>query len=431
MASVGTQKKDCNICYESFTNKQLVTCCSCSFEACKNCVKTQIELTKNASCMNCKCTFTKKFLTENVGVTFVKTTWKKIEEDVLIEREREQLTATQPLVAWEKEYRRQKSRLRFGERMTISERPTESNNANIKDFFPCPNNACRGFIEPGARTCSVCNSNVCRLCREAISGDPSLHVCNPDTLSTISMLREDSRPCPKCAALINRSFGCNHMFCTHCRTHFDWESGKILTLSTNGHYNHLESFARNLVVRGQQRDNNSSTTNNNNEQQQEEECQAEVILREFPRSQLSNISEIPSDVLRILYDDLDIIRFTADSMYNEATLNLQLLNTLTNLRVAFLMNDIDESAWKSKVYSMNKNFQYRLHCARVFHLYIQNIYMFQHRLRDGHVIDPIEIRNLIELTNESFRGLAEEYNSNVVIHLRNINDPITAPALIR
>jgi hypothetical protein len=427
MASVGSQKKDCNICYETFTNKQIVTCCLCSFEACKNCVKTQIELTKNASCMNCKCTFTKKFLTENVGVTFVKTTWKKIEEDVLIEREREQLTATQPLVTWEKEFRRQKSRIRFGERMTIPERPTESSNANIKDFFPCPNNSCRGFIEPGAKTCSVCSSNVCRLCRE-ISSDPSTHVCNPDTLMTISMLREDSRPCPKCAAMINRSFGCNHMHCTHCRTHFDWESGKILTISTNGHYSNLQSFARNLVVRGQNQ-HNESTTNNNEQQQEDEECR-EVNLREIPRNQLRQ--EIPSDVLRILYDDLEIIRFAADSMYNEATLNLQLMNTLTNLRVAFLMNDIDESVWKSKVYSTNKNFQYRLHCARVFHLYIQNIYMFQHRLHEStDLVDVIEIRNLIELTNESFRGLAEEYNSNVVIHLRNINDPITVPALTR
>lgn len=426
-------KKDCNICCETFTSKFIITCDACSFEACKKCVKTQIELTKEAACMNCKCTFTKKFLETNVGVTFVKTTWRKIEEDLLIEHERTQLTSTQPLVAWEKEYRRQKSRVRFGERIRIPERPTESSTVNIKDFFPCPNNDCRGFIEPGATTCSVCNSKVCRMCRE-VSSDPSTHTCNPDTLMTIATLREDSRPCPKCAAMINRSFGCNHMFCTHCRTHFDWESGKILTLSTNGHYNHLESFARNLVTRenGQrQRDESDLSTTN----QEDTPCQQqgrEVILREIPRHSLNNISQVPPDVLRILYDDLDVIRFTADHFYNEATLNLMLKNMLTNFRVSFLMNDIDEAEWRSRVYSWNKNFEYRIHCARVFHLYIQNIFTFQHRIHnEGIVVDPIEIRNLIELTNGSFESLAEEYKSKVVLRIRNITDPVSTVALRR
>jgi hypothetical protein len=420
-------KKDCNICYESVTQKQIVTCNACSFEACKNCVKTQIELTKEAACMNCKCTFTKKFLETNVGVTFVKTTWKKIEEDILIEHERSQLTSTQSLVAWEKEYRRQKSRVRFGERIRIPERPTESSTANIKDFFPCPNNDCRGFIEPGATTCSVCNSKVCRRCRE-VSLDTSTHVCNPDTLMTIAAIREDSRSCPKCAAMINRSFGCNHMFCTHCRTHFDWESGKVLTLSTNGHYNHLQSFARNLVTRDQQQQRDDSTTN-----EQQQQCQEQdVILREIPRHVLNNMSQVPSDILRILYDDLDVIRFTADNFYNEATLNIMLKNTLTNFRVSFLMNDINEAEWKSKVYSTNKNFEYRIHCARVLHLYIQNIYSFQHRIHnDSFVVDSVELCNFIELTNESFRSLAEEYKSNVVIRLRNINDPVSTVAIRR
>jgi hypothetical protein len=375
--------------------------------------------------MNCKITFTKKFLVDSVGVTYVKTTWKKIEEDRLLEHEREQLTSTQPLVNWEKEFRRQKSRLRFGERMTIPERPTESSYKNIKDFFPCPNNSCRGFIEPGVSNCSVCNSKVCRTCREIMSSSQT-HICNLDTIQTLSMLRQDSRPCPKCAAVINRSSGCNHMFCTQCRTHFDWETGNILKQSTNGHYNHLESYARNLVTRNVESESSDTTTN---QEQQREECSAvrqiskETLLRRNPN--------IPEKILRVLYDDYEIIQFAADSFYNEGSLNMQLSNTLTNLRVSYLMNDIDEAVWKSRVYSVNKSFEYRLHCSQVFQLYSQGIFHFQHRLYELSEIPETEFENFIQVVNRSFTSLADEYNSNVTIHLKNINDPDSIPAIIR
>ncbi len=419
-------KIDCNICCESFTPKQIVTCCSCQFQSCKTCVKTQIEHTKEAACMNCKITFTKKFLTDSIGVTYVKTTWKKIEEDRLLEHEREQLTSTQPLVNWEKEFRRQKSRLRFGERMTISERPTESSNKNIKDFFPCPNNSCRGFIEPGVSNCSVCNSKVCRTCRE-LTSTTETHLCNLDTIQTLSMLRQDSRSCPKCAAVINRSSGCNHMFCTQCRTHFDWETGNILKQSTNGHYNHLESYARNLVTRNV--DSESSDTTTNQQRQQQDDCSQ---IRQIPADTLlRKNSDIPEKILRVLYDDYEIIRFAADSFYDEGSLNMQLSNTLTNLRVSYLMNDIDEATWKSRVYSVNKSFEYRLHCSQVFQLYTQGIFQFQHRLYDLTHVSESEIENFIQVVNRSFASLADEYNSNVSIQIKKLHDPESIPAIIR
>jgi hypothetical protein len=51
------------------------------------------------------------------------------------------------------------------------------------------------------------------------------------------MLEKDSRPCPKCAALIFKIDGCDLMWCTQCHTAFSWRRGTIETRHIhNPHY---------------------------------------------------------------------------------------------------------------------------------------------------------------------------------------------------
>lgn len=60
-----------------------------------------------------------------------------------------------------------------------------------------------------------------------------VHQCHDSAVKTARVLRTSTKPCPKCRRLIERSYGCNHMFCTICHASFDWETGTILTRSTN------------------------------------------------------------------------------------------------------------------------------------------------------------------------------------------------------
>lgn len=62
------------------------------------------------------------------------------------------------------------------------------------------------------------------------------HVCNPDDVATASLLKKDSKPCPKCATLIFKIDGCDQMWCTQCHTAFNWRNGTIETKIHNPHY---------------------------------------------------------------------------------------------------------------------------------------------------------------------------------------------------
>lgn len=107
----------------------------------------------------------------------------------------------------------------------------------------CPGEGCRGFLNE-AWSCGVCDLSVCRHCHVGLEEDEAVpehhgagaaecaegkhwHVCNPDQLATAKMLARDTKPCPKCKALISKIDGCDQMWCTQCQTPFSWITGQV------------------------------------------------------------------------------------------------------------------------------------------------------------------------------------------------------------
>lgn len=107
-----------------------------------------------------------------------------------------------------------------------------------EQVYRCPVVDCGGFLSIGSWTCLKCKALACKTCLCAVapgSADDEArgaarrdHVCDPDTVLTVRMLRKETRPCPRCAFRIVRSAGCDVMFCTQCHTGFHWRTGEIL-----------------------------------------------------------------------------------------------------------------------------------------------------------------------------------------------------------
>ena len=110
-----------------------------------------------------------------------------------------------------------------------------------KYHFKCQNGECRGFLDD-KWICGVCSHLTCKDCLTAIGeiknvDKPSeeksyfkkIHGCKPEDIETANLLKKDSKPCPKCQTLIYRIDGCLQMFCTFCKTAFDWKTGEIVT----------------------------------------------------------------------------------------------------------------------------------------------------------------------------------------------------------
>jgi hypothetical protein len=97
-----------------------------------------------------------------------------------------------------------------------------------KCSMACPNPLCEdGYMvdNNGKLECNKCKNKYCIKCMQPLCDD---HKCRQEDLDTLKCIRENSRECPCCGTRIQKSRGCNHMFCTVCHTGFCYKTGRVL-----------------------------------------------------------------------------------------------------------------------------------------------------------------------------------------------------------
>lgn len=283
---------ECSVCTEPFnkSSRNPIKCTTCDYKVCSGCTEAYLlQTSEDAHCMNCRVGWTRETL-HGCGLTlkFVRNTYKKRREDILYEREKGMMPATQPHVEREiliRQYNKryddiQKSHVilandrfrvnnysleeiaaqsgladytecslwRIDKYYQISENIAKITNEQAclqakvnflrtssvdvkkearKFIRACPNNDCKGFLSHVWK-CGVCEHWSCPDCHEVKGPDKdSPHTCDPNTLASARLLSADSKPCPKCAALIFKIEGCDQMWCTQCTTAFSWRTGRI------------------------------------------------------------------------------------------------------------------------------------------------------------------------------------------------------------
>lgn len=94
----------------------------------------------------------------------------------------------------------------------------------------CPAVECRGYLSTRWK-CEICNKYTCNKCYIIHVGD-----CKQEDIASFELIKQETRPCPKCSAIIFKISGCDQMWCTQCHTAFSWNTGKIETHIHNPHY---------------------------------------------------------------------------------------------------------------------------------------------------------------------------------------------------
>ncbi len=110
----------------------------------------------------------------------------------------------------------------------------DDNDATVVQQFihRCADSECNGFVS-SAWKCATCDKHTCPHCRELKTDE---HVCNPDTVASVALLKKDTKPCPNCKVLVHKTEGCDQMFCTQCKRLWSWNTGKFETHGHNPHY---------------------------------------------------------------------------------------------------------------------------------------------------------------------------------------------------
>jgi hypothetical protein len=205
--------------------------------------------------MSCRKAYTRDALANMFSLNFVAKDYKNHRENILFEREKCLLPATQ--LELEREIRvasftRKLSQLR---RQMENQKSLAKNDdilkairKEIKDLTEerrvlngntkqkkgveepkvvvvkkCPQGECRGFLNKDWE-CGLCNTHVCKDCH-AITGDG--HECKPEDVETAKLLAKETKDCPACGTSIFKISGCDQMWCTQCHTAFSWNTLKI------------------------------------------------------------------------------------------------------------------------------------------------------------------------------------------------------------
>jgi len=208
--------------------------------------------------MKCKTAWNREFVDMACTKTFRNTALKTHRENVLLDREKCMMPETQHLVVREKQARTA-NKLLEAARIELDAQQQLVNNlertvynirqgANIvngggsseekKAFVrKCPCEGCKGFLSTKWK-CGICEKYICPDCNEEKTSDgDGVHVCDPNNVETVKLLKKDTKPCPKCGTLICKISGCSQMWCPDCHTAFNWNTMQIETgIIHNPHY---------------------------------------------------------------------------------------------------------------------------------------------------------------------------------------------------
>lgn len=101
-------------------------------------------------------------------------------------------------------------------------------NANIPQT-KCPSDDCRGYLDESF-TCALCEQLFCKKCYKMVENKKRIkHKCDKDDVKSVKLIMEETKPCPKCGTRIQKTIGCNQMWCVKCYTGFMYDTLEIIT----------------------------------------------------------------------------------------------------------------------------------------------------------------------------------------------------------
>ena len=290
-----------------------------------------------------------------------------------------------------------------------------------KEFImKCVKDGCRGFLSQSYK-CELCSVYVCKDCMviKKEKNDDS-HVCRKEDIDTVTLIRKDTKPCPKCGIRIIKSDGCNQMFCTSegCATAFDWVTGKIISGTIhNPHYYEWLRRTNGSVPRangdipcgGLPQFYGAIST----------PMRTVGISKDYPK-QAALISAIHACLA-----DLEYVRLPQYIIVRDAMM-------FKELHVEFLLGNIDEEKWLQSMFIRENNLEKKSAVG----LIIQTFYnagadMLRNitttlaefvRLK----VDPTYVINMkiIDTTLEQFENLRLYINSSLITTGESVNSPV-------
>jgi hypothetical protein len=345
--------------------------------------------------MNCKKGWERRVLVSKFDRAFVDKHYKGHLQDILLDKERSLLPATQPYVEREIEMEKIDEEMEKVNKeiaklksmcFQLSEKKRDLTNGQVterKKFIrACSREECRGFLTSQWK-CGICEYYTCKECHEVKEAE---HECNEDNVKTAKLLEKDTKACPGCGTGIFKIEGCSQMFCVDCHTVWDWNTGRI----DKGvvHNPHFYEYQR--------------RTGNIERQVGEVRCGREIDQAFL--NVIRNNKGVFSICVQIVHiRQVEMRRYTIDR-----------INDNMDLRILFMRNKITEEEFKVKIQKRQKESDKKREILNILDMFVQcgTEVMYRNYTEKTNTDTWCkELENLRIYTNECFLSVSDVYKS--------------------
>ncbi len=288
----------------------------------------------------------------------------------------------------------------------------------------CMKSGCQGFLST-AWKCGICEYYSCSKCFTVKGPDhDSPHECKKEDLETAELIRADSKPCPKCGEFINKSSGCDQMYCITCHTPWSWTTGKIVTHGVIHNPHYYEWLRR--------------TGGNLPRNPADVPCGGYPggwELRNLNRNTSRRCAQYLYEFHRICMELQEISERNYRSHIDQDTLN--------GLHVRFLLGDFSEKEWGKRLAVAEKRRKRDTEIQEVFAAFrmvavelINRIQHYRDESVDAFTLLPLhkadmylekwneEVQALIGMVNDGFKRISQSHYYQVpIIEVSHVNDP--------
>ena len=428
--SVVTLKEICDICTEDFStmhkNYRHKVCPYCQLTSCYKCIRIFLLSSSNIepTCMGCRAVWGLDFISSITPTNFHNDEYRKYRARLLLEREKSLLPDTQNLVSIELEKRKRKILLIEMEKtiiqlknqiwdirkqirtLTYGRIILEETNLSSKTFIKqCPVNECRGYLS-SVWKCGICDIWVCSKCHIPKNGKEDIeHICEPGLVETAKLLQKETKACPSCSVPIYKIEGCDQMWCTQCKTPFSWKTGKIETGTVhNPHYYQW------------QRSQNDGVAPRVPGDVPNQECNILPRLRNLENRlalYFNDINEI--NIIFLVHRIVNHIREVELHRYPNNPVNIE---DNSDLRVAYLLNELSDDKWKSELKKREKKREKNHEIHLVYNMafltltdIIQSIYRSNTKEQINNIMKQLE--PLREYINKNLLNIHNRFQNKV------------------
>ena len=400
-----------SICCEkiNISNRKDIKCLYCNYVACRECIAQFLLVNINEpNCMNCKKVWNREFLCNNFTKSFINNDYKDYRQKLLLDKEKALLPATQIIVEainnkakLEKSLREylievDRKKQEFYDEIKVNNSIITGDTKTNKKVFirKCGVEDCRGFLSEQWK-CGMCDTTTCNKCLELLKQDNDNdleHVCKEENIESAKLIAKDSKPCPKCAALIFKIDGCNQMWCVMCHTAFSWVTGQIET--SRIHNPHYYEMLRNRSANGEIPREPENICNDDNIGMPDNN-QIQILL--LIKKNESGYNIFTEKILNITRKIFHILYFHPNTFQQKYDKDKR------DLRIRYLMNYITEEYWKKELQRKEKKYEKELNMYQV----IRTLDII-----GGDIIRSIQTKNINTIYND-FEKLRNNINDGL------------------